>query len=66
MITIGALTESDREAWARALIEAVAAKAREAQATHLYWMTKEDNARARLLYDKLASFGGFIRYDYSL
>jgi hypothetical protein len=25
-------------------------------------MTKEDNARARLLYDKLAGFGG----DYSL
>jgi len=51
---------------ARALIEAVAAEAREKNATRLYWMTKEDNARARLLYDKLASFGGFIRYDYSL
>ena len=51
---------------ARALIEAVAAEAREKNATRLYWMTKEDNARARLLYDKLASFGGFIKYDYSL
>jgi GNAT superfamily N-acetyltransferase len=51
---------------ARALIEAVAGKARDAQAIRLYWNTKEDNATARLLYDKLASFGGFIKYDYSL
>jgi hypothetical protein len=51
---------------ARALIEAVADQAREKNATRLYWHTKEDNARARMLYDKLASFGGFIKYDYSL
>ena len=51
---------------ARALIEAVAGKARDAQAVRLYWNTKQDNARARILYDKLASFGGFIRYDYAL
>ncbi|HEY1625716.1 MAG TPA: GNAT family N-acetyltransferase [Streptosporangiaceae bacterium] len=51
---------------ARALIEAVANQARENNAVRLYWNTKEDNARARVLYDKLASFGGFIRYDYPL
>jgi hypothetical protein len=28
----------------------------------LYWMTAEDNARARLLYDKVAVRSGFIRY----
>jgi len=28
--------------------------------------TQEDNARARLLYDKVARFNGFIRYDYPL
>jgi GNAT superfamily N-acetyltransferase len=51
---------------ARALIEAVAVRAREAGATRLYWNTKEDNAQARVLYDKVASFGGFIRYEYPL
>jgi hypothetical protein len=35
-------------------------------ATRLYWNTQEDNARARLLYDKVARFNGFIRYDYPL
>ncbi|HEX6527503.1 MAG TPA: GNAT family N-acetyltransferase [Streptosporangiaceae bacterium] len=51
---------------ARALIERVAEQARIRGATRLYWMTQDDNARARLLYDKVASFSGFIRYDYPL
>jgi len=51
---------------ARALIERVAEQARTHGATRLYWMTQDDNARARLLYDKVASFNGFIRYDYPL
>ncbi|NUW36894.1 GNAT family N-acetyltransferase [Nonomuraea sp. SMC257] len=51
---------------ARALIERVAEKARERGAGRLYWTTKEDNASARLLYDKVARFNGFIRYDYAL
>jgi GNAT superfamily N-acetyltransferase len=51
---------------ARALIERVAAAARERGAPRLYWQTKEDNAGARTLYDKLARFDGFIRYDYRL
>ena len=48
------------------LFEAVAAIARERQCLRLYWTTKEDNATARSLYDRLARFNGFIRYDYAL
>lgn len=51
---------------ARALIEAVAARARERGATRYYWNTQADNAVARSLYDKVARFNGFIRYDYVL
>ncbi len=51
---------------ARALIEAVAAEAKKRGAARLYWLTKQDNARARALYDKVARFAGFIRYDYPL
>jgi GNAT superfamily N-acetyltransferase len=51
---------------ARALIDAVADAARKQGASRYYWQTKQDNARARLLYDKVAVFRGFIRYDYPL
>jgi len=51
---------------ARALIDAVASAARKRGASRYYWQTKQDNARARALYDKLARFRGFIRYDYPL
>ena len=51
---------------ARALIDAVAAEARRRGASRYYWQTKQDNARARALYDKVAVFRGFIRYDYPL
>ena len=51
---------------ARALIEAVAAKARERGAARYYWLTQENNAVARGLYDKVAKHAGFIRYDYPL
>lgn len=51
---------------ARALIEAVAAAARERRATRLYWQTQEHNAIARALYDKLAKHNGFIRYDFPM
>ena len=50
----------------RRLIEAVAAAARERGCRRLYWTTKEDNAAARSLYDRIARFNGFIRYDYPL
>jgi GNAT superfamily N-acetyltransferase len=48
------------------LIEAVAAIARERNCLRLYWTTKQDNAVARSLYDRIAHFTGFIRYDYAL
>ena len=48
------------------LIEAVAALARDRGCARLYWTTKEDNATARSLYDRIARFNGFIRYDYAL
>ena len=48
------------------LIDAVAAIARERGCVRLYWTTKEDNATARSLYDRVARFSGFIRYDYAL
>ena len=50
----------------KALIERVAAVARERGCLRLYWTTKQDNARARHLYDYIARFNGFIRYDYAL
>jgi len=48
------------------LIEAVAALARERGCARLYWTTKQDNATARSLYNRIARFNGFIRYDYAL
>lgn len=50
----------------RALIQAVVAWARERELTKVYWTTQETNATARRLYDTLATFGGFIRYDLPL
>jgi GNAT superfamily N-acetyltransferase len=55
-----------RSGCGRRLIEAVAAAARERGCYRLYWTTKEDNATARSLYDRIARFNGFIRYDYAL
>lgn len=51
---------------ARELIEAVAADARARDASRFYWLTQEHNATGRALYDKVAKFNGFIRYDYPL
>jgi GNAT superfamily N-acetyltransferase len=50
----------------RTLIEAVAEAAGGRGCHRLYWTTKEDNATARSLYDRIARFNGFIRYDYPL
>ncbi|BDG73814.1 GNAT family N-acetyltransferase [Roseomonas fluvialis] len=50
----------------RALIEAAAARAKEAGATRLYWQTQEGNATARLLYDRIAQRSGFIVYRMDL
>jgi GNAT superfamily N-acetyltransferase len=51
---------------ARALIEAVATQARERKAARYYWLTQEHNAVARVLYNKVGKYQGFIRYDYPL
>jgi GNAT superfamily N-acetyltransferase len=51
---------------ATALIAAVADAARARGCFRLYWSTQEGNATARSLYDKIARFSGFIRYDYPL
>lgn len=50
----------------RALIAAVAAAARERGCERLYWHTHELNVNARRLYDALASYNGFIRYEMEL
>ena len=51
---------------ARALIEGVAQAARKRRAEKLYWLTQTHNAAARALYDKVAKYNDFIRYDYPL
>lgn len=51
---------------ARTLIETIADAARSRDADRFYWHTQDHNATARLLYDKVADFNGFVRYDYAL
>ena len=51
---------------ARALIEAVADAARARGAEKLYWLTQDHNTTARALYDKVAKYNHFIRYDHPL
>jgi GNAT superfamily N-acetyltransferase len=51
---------------ATALVGAVADAARRRGALKYYWLTKEDNLQARALYDRIARFKGFLRYDYPL
>ncbi|MDI6027512.1 GNAT family N-acetyltransferase [Corticibacterium sp. UT-5YL-CI-8] len=46
-----------------ALIEAVRLEAAKLGIKNVYWMTKEDNATARRLYDRVATRTGFIEYD---
>lgn len=56
------LAESRGRGIGRALIEAVYARAREAGASRVHWLTQESNAAARALYDTLADRPGFIQY----
>jgi GNAT superfamily N-acetyltransferase len=51
---------------ATALGDAVAEAARARGARKFYWLTKQDNERARALYDRIAAWKGFLRYDYPL
>jgi GNAT superfamily N-acetyltransferase len=50
----------------RALIEAVVDWARQRELSKVYWTTQETNVTARRLYDTMAEFLGFIRYDLRL
>ncbi|MCL4189913.1 MAG: GNAT family N-acetyltransferase [Rhodobacteraceae bacterium] len=46
----------------RALIGAVCAAADAAGAPGVYWLTQENNTRARALYDRVARLTPFVRY----
>ena len=46
----------------RALIEAVLERARQHGWDKVYWHTREDNTRARALYDSFAKADDFVRY----
>ena len=46
----------------RALIEAVYERAKQAGASRVHWLTQASNTQARILYDKVAEFSGFIQY----
>ncbi len=47
----------------RALIESVYSAAQEAGCGRVHWLTHETNARAMLLYDKVAERSGFVEYE---
>lgn len=47
----------------RALIEHLISLARSSGWGRLYWMTREDNATARRLYDRFCASDGFVRYS---
>lgn len=48
---------------ARALIEAVYARADAAGCPSVYWMTQEGNTQARKLYDRIGTLTPFIKYS---
>lgn len=56
------LPEARGKGAARALIEAVADEAAQRGAGRVYWNTHQDNATARVLYDKLATLSPFLQY----
>lgn len=58
--------EAREYGYGRRLIEAVAEEARRLHCARLYWSTQESNHTARQLYDRLAAYNGFIRYEYKL
>lgn len=60
------LPEARGQGIGRALIAAVAEEARARGAAKYYWLTRDSNADARALYDKVARFKGFVRYDFPL
>ena len=54
--------ESREKGVGRALVEHVYAKAAEARAPRVYWLTHESNHQAMILYDRIAEKSGFLQY----
>jgi GNAT superfamily N-acetyltransferase len=52
--------------FASALIAGVADVARARDYLRVYWLTHESNTTARALYDRVAKYTGFVRYDLPL
>lgn len=50
----------------RALIAHVRAWAEDAGCDQVYWLTADANAKARELYDKVATLSGFVHYQITL
>lgn len=50
----------------RALIEHVRSWAERTGAAKVYWLTADDNATARALYDRVARATGFVHYEITL
>ncbi|MDJ0951762.1 MAG: GNAT family N-acetyltransferase [Alphaproteobacteria bacterium] len=50
----------------RALIHAVYERAKDADATRVYWHTHKTNETAMMLYDKVAENAGFVMYGKTL
>jgi GNAT superfamily N-acetyltransferase len=57
------IAEADGRLVGRALIEAVYAAADRNGTPSVYWMTTDNNARARLLYDRIGEVTPFIKYQ---
>lgn len=55
--------QARRQGVATQLIEAVYRQADKHQAAQVYWLTQTYNAKARLLYDKVAKLTSFIKYQ---
>ncbi|KNB53839.1 GNAT family N-acetyltransferase [Streptomyces caatingaensis] len=55
-----------RKGVGEALITAVVGWAEERGCSRVYWSTHETNATARALYDRVADYRGFIRYQIEL
>ena len=58
--------EKRGEGGGHALIQALRQRGRDENWFRIYWMTKQDNAPARRLYDSITPVTDWVRYDLSL
>jgi GNAT superfamily N-acetyltransferase len=58
--------QARRRGVATALVDSVTGWARQRGCSRVYWSTHETNATARRLYDQLAHYRGFLRYEIDL